>query len=132
MALVDGNGLPLAIDIEAANHAEVNLIEPLIDSAATEYVPNKLIYDRAADSDKLRDRLADRDIELICPHRKGRVSPSKQDGRSLRRYRRRWTVERSISWLHNFRRLVTRYEFYSFLFHSFAKIACLMIILRRF
>ena len=73
MALVDGNGLPLAIDIESASPSEVKLIERLIDKAATEFVPNKLIYDKAADSDKLRNSLAERGIELICPHRKGRV-----------------------------------------------------------
>ena len=131
MVLTDGNGLPLGIDVDSANQAEVNLIEQLLDSAITDYVPNKLIYDKAADSDKLRDRLADRNVELICPHRRGRVSPSKQDGRALRRYQRRWIVERTISWIQDFRRLVTRYEFYSFLFHSFAKIASLMILLRR-
>lgn len=132
MALVDGNGLPLAIDIESASPSEVKLIERLIDKAATEFVPNKLIYDKAADSDKLRNSLAQRGIELICPHRKGRVRKPTQDGRALRRYRRRWKVERTISWLQGFRRLVTRYEFYSFLFHAFAKIACLIILLRRF
>ena len=132
MVLTDGNGLPLGIDVEAANCAEVNLVERLLDSAITDYVPNKLIYDKAADSDKLRDRLEERNVELICPHRSNRVRPSKQDGRALRRYRRRWIIERTISWLQDFRRLVTRYEFYSFLFHSFAKIASLMILLRRF
>jgi transposase len=44
----------------------------------------------------------------------------------------RWIVERTIGWLQAFRRLVTRYEYYAFLFHSFAKLACLMIVLRRF
>jgi transposase len=132
MVLVDGNGLPLAVDINAASPAEVTLIEPLLDQAVTPHVPNRLIYDRAADSDSLRERLADRGIELICPHRRGRVRPATQDGRPLRRYRKRWIVERTISWLHAFRRLVTRYEFYARLFHSFAKLACLIIVLRRF
>lgn len=132
MVLVDGNGLPLAVDISAASPAEVTLIEPLLDQAATAQVPHRLIYDRAADSDPLRERLASRGIELICPHRRGRIRPTTQDGRSLRRYRRRWIVERTVSWLQAFRRLVTRYEFYALLFHSFAKLACLMIVLRRF
>jgi len=132
MVLVDGAGLPLAVDIESASPAEVTLIEPLLDQAVTPYVPPRLIYDRAADSDPLRQRLAERNIELICPHRRGRVRPATQDGRPLRRYRNRWIVERTISWLQSFKRLVTRYEFYSFLFHSFAKLACLMIVLRRF
>ena len=132
MVLVDGNGLPLAIDVNAASPAEVTLIEPLLDQAVTPHVPSRLIYDRAADSDALRERLAGRGIELICPHRRGRKRPATQDGRRLRRYRKRWIVERTIGWLHAFRRLVTRYEFYAFLFHSFAKLACLMIVLRRF
>ena len=132
MVLADGRGLPLAVDIASASPAEVTLIEPLLDQAVTRYVPNRLIYDRAADSDPLRERLRRRAIELICPHRRGRVRKATQDGRRLRRYRRRWKIERSISWLHAFRRLVTRYEFYSFLFHGFAKLACLIVVLRRF
>lgn len=132
MVLVDGNGLPLAVDVNAASPAEVTLIEPLLDQAVTPHVPNRLIYDRAADSDSLRERLADRGIELICPHRRGRVRPATQDGRPLRRYRKRWIVERTVSWLQAFRRLVTRYEFYALLFHGFAKLACLMMVLRRF
>jgi transposase len=132
MVLVDGSGLPLAVDVDSASPAEVRLIEPLLDRAVTEYVPQRLIYDRAADSDPLRERLAERGIELICPHRRGRVRQATQDGRALRRFRRRWIIERTISWLQSFRRLVTRYDFYAFLFHSFAKLACMMIVLRRF
>jgi transposase len=132
MLLVDGAGLPLAVDVDSASPAEVGLIEPLLNQAVTEYIPRRLIYDRAADSDALRERLDARDIELICPHRRRRVRPAAQDGRPLRRYRKRWIIERTISWLQSFRRLVTRYEFYAFLFHSFAKLACLMIVLRRF
>ena len=132
MLLVDGAGLPLSIDIDSASPGEVTLIEPLLEQAVGTRLPNRLIYDRAADSDPLRKRLAERGVELICPHRRGRKRPTTQDGRPLRRYRKRWIVERTIGWLKAFRRLVTRYEFYAFLFHSFAKLACLMIVLRRF
>ncbi len=132
MVLTDATGLPLAIDIEAANVAEVDLIERLLDSAVTPYVPNKLIYDKAADCDPLRERLTERNVDLICPHRKNRVRPATQDGRKLRRYLRRWIIERTNSWLHDFRRLVVRYEFYSSLFHGFLKLACLIMTLRRF
>jgi len=51
MVLVDGAGLPLAVDIDSASPAEVTLIDPLHDQAVTPYVPPRLIYDRAADSD---------------------------------------------------------------------------------
>lgn len=132
MVLVDGAGLPLAVDIDSASPAEVTRIEPLLDQAVTPYVPPRLIYDRAADSDPLRERLDACNVELICPHRRGRVRPATQDGRPLRRYRKRWIVERTIAWLQSFKRRVTRDEFYSFLYHSFAKLACMMIVLRRF
>ena len=132
LPLVGRGGLPLSIDVDSASPGEVTLIEPLLDQTVVPRIPNRLIYDRAADSDPLRERLAERSVELICPHRRGRVRPATQDGRPLRRYRKRWIVERTIGWLKAFRRLVTRYEFYAFLFHSFAKLACLMIVLRRF
>ena len=76
--------------------------------------------------------LKKRGIELICPHRSNRKRPSLQDGRSLRRYRRRWTIERTVAWLGNFRRLVVRYERKSKMFLAFLKVACLMITLRQF
>jgi len=60
MALVDGNGLALGIDIESASPSEVKLIERLIDQTATEFAPNKLIFDKAANSDKPRSSLLNR------------------------------------------------------------------------
>ncbi|MEO1497408.1 MAG: transposase [Planctomycetota bacterium] len=108
-----------------------DLIEPLLDLSATTYVPAKLIDDKAADCDALRDRLAERGVDLISPHRRNRVRQKKQDGRKLRRYRRRWKIERTVSWLHDFRRLVVRHEFYSSIYHGFAKLACLVMAVRR-
>jgi len=70
----------------------------------TDHVPSRLIYDKAADSDPLRERLAKRGVDLVCPHHKNRVKKPTQDGRKLRRYKRRWKIERTIAWLHNFRR----------------------------
>ena len=50
-------------------------------------------------------------IEVIAPHRSGRSEPT-QDGRSLRRYRRRWTIERLFAWLQIYRRLANRWEYH--------------------
>jgi len=55
-----------------------------------------------------------------------------QDGRKLRRYRKRWRVERLFAWLRNFRRLVTRYEYHAANFLAFVQLACIMILLRHF
>lgn len=91
-----------------------------------------MIADRAYDSDRLRTALLAKGWDLVCPHRRGRVRPPTQDGRKLRRYRRRWKIERTIAWLHAFRRLVVRYEYYSNVYQGFIQLACLMICLRRF
>ena len=132
MVLVDGHGLPLGAEIASASPHEVTLIEPLLAQRILPTKPRRLIYDLAADSDPLRARLAKRGIELVCPHRENRIKPPTQDGRKLRRYRRRWKIERSIGWLQNFRRLVTRYEYYAHLFHGFVQLACLIVVIRRF
>jgi transposase len=71
------------------------------------------VADRAYDSRKLRLSLARRKIELVCPHRSNRQAPSMQDGRALRRYRKRWKVERTFAWLQNFRRLLVRQDRWS-------------------
>lgn len=131
MLLIDGQGLPLGINVHSASPAEVQLIEPLLDChVLNEHAP-RLIYDKAADSDALRDRLAKLGIELICPHRAGRKRPKRQDGRKLKRYRHRWTVERSIAWLGNYRRLVVRYERDAELYFGFAQLACVHLLTKR-
>ncbi len=93
--------------------------------------PDRLIADKAYDADWLRILLWSRGIELICPHRKGRKRPPLQDGRPLRRYKRRWIVERTIAWLQNFRRLVVRWERYSQMYLAFVHVACLLIAARQ-
>lgn len=75
--------IPLGSTITSASPAEVNLIEPLLDGAYGRSMIRRLIYDRAADSDPLRQRLAKRRIKLICPHRSNRRKPATQDGRPL-------------------------------------------------
>lgn len=131
MVLVDAGGLPLAADIASAAPHEVTLIEPLLEQRIVRRRPRYLLYDQAADSDPLRARLARRGIQLVCPHRRNRVKPATQDGRSLRRYQRRWKVERSISWLFNFRRLVVRYEYHAHLFLGLVQLACVYTMLKR-
>jgi transposase len=128
----EGHGLPVAVTIASATPNEVTLIEPLLDTCVIRRKPKRLLYDKAADSDPLRARLARRNIELVCCHRENRVKPATQDGRKIRRLKRRWKIERAISWLQNFRRLVTRYEYHADLFLGFVQAACLFIVLRRF
>lgn len=132
--VVDPHGTPVAVHLAAANQSEVNLIEPALDNLPLEgVVPEHLLYDRAADSDALRERLEkERGIELVCPHRKSRKKRPAQDGRACRRFRRRYKVERTHSWFHNFRRTIIRYETTLERYAGWIYLACILITLRRF
>ena len=86
--------------MESASPHEVKLVEATIDSGFTQYAPDKLVGDKAYDSDRLDEQLLhERGVEMIAPHRRGRKKSPTQDGRKLRRYRRRWKVERLFAWL---------------------------------
>ena len=133
MAITDACGLPVAAHVESASPHEVTLVEDTIDSSFTKYAPDKLVGDKAYDSDPLDNRLLDeRGVEMIAPHRKGRKKPKTQDGRKLRRYRRRWKVERLFAWLQNYRRLIVRYEYHADNFLAMVQLGCIKILLRFF
>lgn len=132
MGIVDRHGLPLAVSTHAANHHEVTLVQLSFDFYMIEAKPEKLIGDKAYDSDKLDAELEKEDIEMIAPHRKGRKKRKTQDGRKLRRYERRWLVERFFAWLQWQRRLITRWEYYAMNFLGFVQLASIMILLKRF
>jgi transposase len=93
--------------------------------------PHRAIYDQARDADPWRKRLARRGSELIGPPRKSRVKPPLQDGRKLRRDKRRWKGERTFAWLGHFRRLVVRWERHITLYQGFFHVARLLITLRQ-
>jgi transposase len=92
--------------------------------------PEHLIGDKAYDSDPLDARLAEQGIELIAPHRANRKKPKSQDGRPLRRYKRRWKVERLFAWLQNFRRVLVRHEYHAENYLGFVQLGCMVILLR--
>jgi hypothetical protein len=81
MAIADAAGLPLAVHPASANLYFVTLVEATLDAIVTVGLPERLIGDRAYDSDPLDEKLAANGIELIAPHRSGRVKAATQDGR---------------------------------------------------
>jgi Transposase DDE domain len=85
LVLIDGQGLPLGVSVDSAQRSDVRQIEPLLEERILDKQNSRLIYDRAADSDALRDCLQPAGIELICQHHKNRKRPPKQDGRKLLR-----------------------------------------------
>ena len=116
--------------MESASPHESQLVEGVLGGSFLDELPERLIGDKAYDSDPLDQKLAEEyGIELIAPHR-GKRKVKTQDGRKLRRYRHRWKVERLFAWLHNFRRLVTRWEYYVENFLGFVHLGCLQLLLK--
>lgn len=132
MAIADARGLPIAVGIASASPHEITLLEETIDNAFLRAVSPRLIGDRAYDSDPVDEKLRrERGIDLIAGHRRNRKTVT-QDGRPLRRVKRRWKVERLFAWLQNYRRLVTRWERHEENFLGFVHLGCIAILLRHF
>lgn len=151
--IVDGQGLPLGVSVDAASTAEWHMVQQTLDLFSEKTEPTRLIGDsraqrdslpRAArrvawahasnayDCDELDQTLADLGIEMIAPHRKNRRPENvTQDGRPLRRYRHRWIVERTFAWLGSRRRLLVRWEKKLDNFVGFTLLGCLSLLLNR-
>src|SRR5271155_1699603 len=131
MPIADRHGLPVACCITSASPHESKLVEATLAQRFTRAKPKRMIGDRAYDSDRLDQRLRQKHgIRLIAPHKYNRRRKSTQDGRELRSYCRRWKIERLFAWLHNFRRLVSRWEYHEANFLGMLQLGCLIILLR--
>ena len=139
MIVIDGEGIPLGVHLDSASPHEISLVDKTLSTIAVprggpgrpRTRPERLIGDKAYDSDPLRKRLKGRGIELIAPHKVNRKKPPTQDGRKLRRYKRRWKVERTFAWLGQFKRLLVRWEHKIQMYRAFFLIACIIITMRR-
>ncbi|MDQ3710663.1 MAG: IS5 family transposase [Acidobacteriota bacterium] len=132
MAVADRAGLPVAVHTCSASPHEVKLVSETVCQRFTDERPKMMIGDKAYDSDPLDAELRKLEIELIAPHKANRKKARTQDGRKLRRYKRRWKIERLFAWLQNFRRIVVRYEYHSDNYLGFVHLACIVILLRNY
>lgn len=82
-----------------------------------------LIADRGYDHDKYRRALRSRGVRPTIARR------ATEHGSGLGR--RRWVVERTFAWLHQFKRLRIRYEIRADLHLGLLQLACSIICLRR-
>jgi len=138
MVVVDGRGVPVGAQLASAQISEHRLAESTLEQVK---VPRsgrgrprsrlrRVIADRGYDSDPLRLRLKRRGTELIAPYRSNNRHRRLEDKRKLRRYRKRWKIERTNAWLQNFRRIQVRYDRILTVFQGFFHCACLLITLR--
>jgi transposase len=125
--------------VEKASPAEVTLLEKTLDSvkgkrrrgAHRPPKPARLMADRAYDSHPARALLVKREMEPIIPRRQNHRVATHQDGRKLRRDKRRWIIERTNSWRQHFRRLVARYERQVKNFEALVHWACALVTLKK-
>ena len=128
--LVDGKGVPLALRITGANRHDVTQIIPLVEDVPAvrgqRGRPRKrlkrLYADRAYDSEEIRKMLRSMRIAPCLAKRRTR------HGSGLGK--KRWVVERTISWLHSFRRLRIRWERRDDIHMAFLTLAACIICLR--
>jgi transposase len=114
--------------VESASPAEVTLAVGTVHRRFTRALPQRLIGDKAYDSTSLDAEMATMGIRMIAPNRAG--TRRTQDGRELRRYRRRWKIERLFAWLGFSRRLIVRHERYIGNFEAFLHLACFTILFK--
>lgn len=132
MAITDAIGVVLSISVHSASPHEVTLVEQtLLDRFIIPH-PERLIGDKAYDSDPLDEKLKEQGTDMIAPHRANRKKKKTQDGRKLRRYKRRWKVERFFAWLFNYRRTAVRYEYHHENFTAFVLLAYSVTLLKSF
>ena len=130
MAIVDRCGLPLSIGTHSAQRHEARLVQLSLDLVFLDDLPENLVGDKAYDSDPLDAEVKKRGVEMIAPHRRNRTRPKTQAGRRLRRYKRRWIVERFFAWIQWNRRVLIRWEYHAENFLGFVQLAALCLLLK--
>jgi transposase len=133
----------LAVRVGPGNENEQRQLLPLVDELLEQGLrPRELWADRGYDAEPLREQLRRREIEPVISRRRQAGAPVPADARYVWRGRRRqakvadpnarkrWPVERTNAWLHNWRRISVRWERRPELYLALLQLACSMIILR--
>jgi transposase len=129
--ITDSAGVPLAISLTGGNRNDITELLPLIDGIGPvngkvgrpRKRADRLLADRGYDYDKYRRELRRRGVKPIIARR------NTEHGSGLGK--ERWVVERTFAWLHNFRRLRTRYERRAELHLAFMQLGCAVVCQRR-
>lgn len=138
MVVSCGEGVPIGALVANANVFEAKLTEAVLDTISVPRPgrgrprsrPQRLIADRAYDSNALRHRMAERHIDFIVPDAPKRTTPV-QDRRKLPRYKRRWNIERVFAWLDSWKRLAMRWDRHLLTYAGLFHLAIMVIVLRK-
>jgi len=123
----DANGIPLAATLTGANEHDITQMIPLVDAIPAvrgkpgrpRRRPKRVQGDRAYDSKRHRAMLQERGIEPVTARR------NTEHGSGLGTTR--WVVERSVSWLHQLRRLRVRAERRADIHEAFMALGCIIV-----
>lgn len=138
--LVDGNGLPIAVQVSPGQRHDSVLFEAVMDAAAIAQPlgrprtrPKRLGGDKGYSYERIRRWLRAHRVEAVIPQRDDQRESHK--GRPLRfdkrQYRRRSIIEQCIGWLKECRRVCTRYEKLAVNFLAMLKLAIIQRYLRK-
>lgn len=130
--LVEGSGVPLSIVVAGAHVHDVKLLEPTLDSVVVERPEHKARRQEHICADKgYTGEPALKAVEerRYIPHIKQRGKENVNKGK--KHPARRWVVERTISWLNQFRKLTVRYEKTKRSYMGLLELACALITYRQ-
>jgi transposase len=129
--LVDATGIPLAFSVTGGNRNDITQLIPLLDavpavrglSGRPRRRPDCVLADRGDDHDNYRRLVRQRGVKPEIARRQT------EHGSGLGRHR--WVVERTFAWLHNFKRLLVRYERRADIHHALLALGCCLVCFRR-
>ena len=129
--LVEGKGIPLAWTLTGGNRHDVTQLIALVDRVPPvrgrvgrpRRRPDRVTGDRAYDYPSRRRELRRRGIKAAIARR------NTGHGSGLGGYR--WVVERTFAWLHQFKRLLVRYDRRADIHEAFLALGCCLVCYRR-
>ena len=130
--LVDGSGLPLAFSLTGGNRNDVTQLIPLLERVPNlrglvgrpRKRPEQVVGDRGYDHDKYRRLVRKRGIRPVIARRK--------TGHGSGLGSVRWVVERTFAHLHQFKRLLVRYERRADMHEAMLALGCCLVCFRRY
>jgi len=125
IALLDRKGVLHSMEMTSANRHDVSLVTACLSNRLTRRKPQRMIGDKAFDSDPMDRKLRAKGIILIAPDRDCKLRPT-QDRRSLKRMKRRWTIERYFARIKNYRRVAIRWNRKPENYLAMVQLACLL------
>jgi transposase len=130
--LVDATGIPLAFTVTGGNRHDVTQLIPLLDRVPAvagrvgrpRHRPDSVVADRGYDYDKYRRLLRARGIKPVIARKQT------EHGSGLGTTR--WVVERAFAHLHQFKRLLVRYERRADIHQALLALGCCLVCFRRY